>query len=315
MSLKLEVPLPNGWTKRLQVDFHREIGKIREVGESGTSYHPRVQIDGDDVLVENFFGENNKVPDVSRYRIGEGYVPHDYKYRIYDDRYIIPHCNYPEHAISHCDIYGSALEQQLQQQQIGNIVLLLESPHKAEYTDGGRVYDINRPQAPANGDSGTKIDECLGKVLSKITEEFVNAGLDVAELIVPDSHVIISNPIQFQTSLNAVHGEPLKDNDDYMWATLRDFVWRTLWEEQHIRNSFQERLNTYNPSLIVNACTGSSLKSGAPKRGTLKSLVTKFVRAVLPNVTLYNVGHPASWRSCDRISPKRIYPPANQNAG
>ena len=289
MVLMLDVPLPNGWTRRLQVDFHREIGKIREVGESGTSGHPHVRIDGDDVLVENFFGKDNEVLDVSRYLIGE------------------KNC-----IVRHADISGSELKRMLREQQIGSIVLLLESPHKDEYTDEKEVYDVNQPQAPANGKSGEKIDKYLATVLSDIRKEFNQAGLNEeqlirdgyieAELILPDCHVIISNPIPFQTSLHAVHGGPLKDDDDYRWATLRDFVWLKLWEEKHIRNSFQERLNTYNPSLIVNACTAGS-----------KTHVTKFVRKEFPKVPLYNVGHPSFWHVPQNRVPKRIYPMTDAN--
>lgn len=278
MALKLKVP----WSRELiEVGFHREIEKIRTFANS------HVSTDGSDVLVDNFFGKNNRVLDVSRYRIcADG------------------------HCVRHNDISGRKLKLELSRQRIGSIVLLLESPHKDEYTDEDRIYCINQPQAPASGNSGTKIDECLCNLITKITQDPGNAELDVSRHIVHGSHVIISNPIPFQTSLHAVHhGEPLEDSDDYLWATLRDFVWRTLWREQRIRRHFHARLKRYNPSLIINACTGDPKKSG-----TLKSSVNRFVLEKLPSVTLYSVSHPVSWRHQGNIAPKRINPPANQNA-
>lgn len=257
MALKLK------WrTKHLQIDFHREIEKIR------TSDSSHVQPVGNDVLVENFFGMKNKVPDVSRYRICK-------------NGNIIPHFDQSGQIR---DISGQELKRRLQQQsQIRNIVLLLESPHKDEYE-----RDITCPKAPACGSTGRNIKRHLHEVLSHIENQ---------KLIVPSCHVVISNPVPFQTSLHAIHGNSLKDKDGCRWATLRDYVWLTLWDEKRIRSWFQARLKRYNPSLIVNACTSHQ-----------KSSVNDFVRGKLPTMTLYNVGHPASWNSPKNRVPKRIYP-------
>ena len=264
-----------------------------------------------DVIVKNFFGVNNRVSDVSRYHIGtEGRCVHDdNRHRISDDRYIVPHCNHPEQAISHCDIYGSELEQLLeQQQQVRNIVLLLESPHEEEYTNDEKVYDIASPQVPARGATGRHIDQCLGTVLSGIRDRHIAAGFNEAELIVPGRHIIISNPIQFQTSLHAIHEKSLQQ-DNGKWARLRNYVWRTLWAEPHIQRCFRERLLTYRPSLIINACTGAwGCGGNDPKR-----LVNDFVHdlAELRNVPRYETYHPAlKWnrRDCGTICIRRIHP-------
>lgn len=264
MALELKVH----WREKpLQVDFHGgdfhgEIGRIRTFGSS------HVRPVGNDVLVENFFGEKNRVLDVSRYHIDAiGCI------------------------VRHDDICGLELKKELR--KIGSIVLLLESPHRDEYTEGN-VYDINRPLAPANGESGRKIDQHLHEVLSHI---------DDLCLIVPGRHVIISNPIPFQTSLPAVHHKSLKDDKNCRWATLRDYVWLTLWNEQRIQQSFRARLNRYNPSLIINACTAG-----------VKNRVCTFVRQGFPNVIFYNVGHPAFWHVCKNRTPKRICPQADPKA-
>ena len=289
MGLKLQVP----WRRApLSVQYTGLDGVIDEIRASNS---PNVRIEGDDleendVLVENFFGMNNRVPDVSRYRICNAgcCIRHDNRYRICNDRYINPHCG----------ISGKDLKRQLQP-EIRNIVLLLESPHKDEYQPG----NINCPIAPANGNTGDNIDRWLSTVLSCIEEQ---------QLIVPGGHVIISNPIQFQTSLHAIHGQPLED----MWERLRNNVWWTLWNEQRIRQCFRERLvDTYNPCLIINACTGNFTAVRQRRNQDLRRNVTKFIREHLPIVPLYETKHPGrnNWTDFDNNCLQRI-PQANQNA-
>ena len=292
-ALKLEIPRPNASPRRLCVK--NGYGRSVKVDDSKFQGKHVVSCGDDAILVKNFFGVNNKVPDVSRYRIGAGgcCVRHDNRYHICNDRYLIPHCD-----VSRKDL---ARLLQRQQRQIRNIVLLLESPHKDEYQPG----NINCPIAPANGATGDNIDRCLGTVLRQIKGALINARLDEAEFIKPDSHVIISNPIQFQTSLYAIHGQSTWVS---RWGMLRNNVWRTLWNEDHIQDCFLERLCTYNPSLIVNACTGA-----------LEKRVNDFIRDNLEDeqdvMALYNVPHPASklWNSGD-IDPVRIHLPDNSNA-
>ena len=276
MALKLQVP----WSTRpepLKVDLSRaEPGNydtvINEIRDSGS---PHVRREEDHVIVENFFGVNNRVPDVSRYRIDSERQP------VYE-----------------FDVPESRLKL-----QPGNVVLLLESPSVEEY----RCGNIDLPIAPAYGDSGENIDRCLGTVLSDIQRDFDQAGCDEEELIVPSRHVIISNPIQFQTNLRTIHGQSTWDPP---WDTLRDNVWKALWKDGpeegskgYIQLCFRARLKTYRPSLIINACTHD-----------LKSPVKHFVRRELPEVPLYQTHHPAgpSWRdcddNCDGIGLERIYP-------
>lgn len=255
MALKLRVH----WrVSPIQVEFPEGVSFSREVGKIRVSGSPHVTQAGRDTLVEGVFGAKNRVPDVSRYHIDE-------KRRL----------------VHHDDIRGLELKrklQQLGQQHVRSIVFLLESPHKDEYKDAGNVYNISRPQVPANGRSGKSINRHLHTVLSRIEEH---------HLIVPDCHVIISNPIPFQASLHAIHGRPLKNGRNCHWKKFRDYIWRTLWAEQRIRQSFRARLSRYNPSLVINGCTGN-----------LKQLVCQelsHVTRIQSPYALYDVGHPASW--------------------
>ena len=184
-----------------------------------------------------------------------------------------------------------------------------------EYKNG----NITAPKKPACGKTGLNIDRCLATVLLHIQE--IEPGL-----IEPGCHVVISNPIQFQTSLHAIHGQPINKKNDTTWKTLRNNVWWTLWNESEgqIKQCFRERLvDTYNPILIINACTGKR----TPRRyltrthcqtrrlKDLKRNVTKFVRAVLPVVPLYEAYHPAiKWNNSGNFGLHPI-PPVNQNAG
>lgn len=283
MALKLKVH----WrTEPLEVDLSRvSEGNLdtvmREIRASGL---PHVRTEGDDVIVENFFEKTNNVLDVSRYLIGEEdcCVHDDGRYRICNDRYLIRHCDIPESELQI-------------QQQTGSIVLLLESPHEAEYTDDEGGYGIDRRQVPANGDSGENIDLCLGTVLLHIQIE--------TGLVVSDRHVVISNPVQFQTSLHAIHGQSVSDSP---WDTLRNNVWRALWgnENEHIQQCFLARLERYHPRVIINACT-SDLKH------RVTSSVEGWLNARGLEIPLYKIDHPANWQN---LRPKRIYPPTNPNA-
>lgn len=244
-TLKLEITLPRGCTRRLWVKD--EQGNPVEIDDCQFS-GKHVEQSGNDVIVKKYFRMNNKVIDASRYRIGKAgcCVRHDGRYCICNDRYIIPHCNHTGIDISHCDICEPVLEPLLRRQRIRSIVFLLESPHMDEYQRG----NINCPIAPAMGKTGSNIAEYLGTVLSRIEPQ---------RFIVPGYLVIISNPIQFQTSLHAIHGmSPRADKGK--WGTLRDNVWRTLWAEPHIQRCFKKRLEGYCPKVIINACTGDLKK-------------------------------------------------------
>ena len=266
MALMLDVP----WSEaHLPVGYE---GATDEIVKSGS---PNVCTDGEDVLVVDFFGECNRVPDVRRYRIEQEdcCVPPDDRYRIWHDRYLMPDCDFSE----------CTRQQELQEN--GSIVLLLESPHMDEYKNG----NIAAPKRPACGETGRNIDQCLATVLLHIQE--IGTGL-----IEPGCHVVISNPIQFQTSLYAIHEKSIRS--DSKWSTLRNNVWRTLWneEQEHIKQCFRTRLEGYHPKMIINACT-SDLK---PR---VRTFVGGWITESNLEVHLYELAHPSEW---ENLRPERI---------
>ena len=274
MALMLQVP----WSQaHLPVGYEEVTDEISQyVGVS-----PNVEvIAGGDVLVKDFFGVNNRVPDVSRYHIDENRQP-----------------------VCHCDIPESQLQPQLR-----TIVLLVESPHRDEYRCGNYF-----PIAPANGTTGRKINDYLCNVLLDVQEEITCVGLNAEEYIDPGSHVIISNPIQFQTSLNAIHEQSLRGE----WKELKDNVWIALWNEGeggeeipgYIQLCFRARLNTYRPSLIINACTGDRTEDDS-----LTAHVETFVLNEFQDVPLIDIGHPSFWQVPANRNPTLINPQPNHNA-
>lgn len=261
---------------KLEVPWRREPLEVdyptinSVIGEIETSGGRHVQTVGADVIVKNFFEVNSEVPDVSRYRIG-------------DDGQLVHHCDVPE---SRLHIHP----------QLGSIVLLLESPYKDEY----QFRNINCPIAPARGKTGDNIHRCLDTVLSHIE----------AERIVPGYKVIISNPIQFQTSLHAIHGQSVRESTG-KWKRLRNYVWLNLWgdgEEKYIKQCFLARLGRYYPKVIINACTGAQGCGDEDPKG----LVNAFVQAEFPNAHHYETPHPVTWNSRDcNICIHPIPPPAD----
>ena len=287
-ALKLQVP----WRDEpLPVQYRGIDGVNGVISDIVASGSPHVCLVGEDVLVVGFFGECNRVPDVSRYHI-------------YNDGKIIRHCDIPESRLQI-------------QSQLRSIVLLVESPSVDEYQFG----NINCPIVPANGETGKNLHQCLGKVLKEIKADF-DEGLDEdtlieegrieSKLMMSGGHVIVSNPIQFQTNLRSIHGSKSKGK----WETLRDKVWEALWNERegevpgYIQLCLRARLNTYRPSLIINACTQN-----------VKSHVECFVQREFPKVPLYEVYHPSdtrwkgclktSWISREKIGLQRRYPCPN----
>ena len=123
-ALKLEIPWSSRCTRHLCVkDGHGRPLMVDDHLFRGSHVYPS----NNAVLVKNFFGVNNRVPDVSRYHIGDDGQP-----------------------VRHCDVPESRLH--IHPQHV-SIVLLLESPSVDEYQSG----NINCPIAPARGASGKNI--------------------------------------------------------------------------------------------------------------------------------------------------------------
>ncbi len=124
------------------------------------------------------------------------------------------------------------------------LLIVLESPHCDEYRSGSRPGSM-KPIGPAQGGTGAAICRYLADILGKSTD---------MRTVPTGTRVVIANPVPFQASLHAVHGQKLAGS----FARLRDAVWTSVWAVPQVRCEFHATVTRYNPEWIVNACTGGS---------------------------------------------------------
>jgi len=223
----------------------------------------------DRVVINRTLGAQNVVPDVDRYRLcrANGRIA------------LRPHavCEVSPYSNRYYDKSVSIIRQVVLPPEGPNpdyrktIVIVLESPHKDEY-----MRDVSQPIAPAQGSTGSNIQGYLDCVLRKcraLCDELEDEG----------TRVVLSNPIQFQTSLESV----IRWSD---WHRVRDAVWGALWNRPVVRNKFRERLVGYSPDIIVNACTGN----------TRKAQISTFLAKAFRGARRYEADHPAIWHRQDR---------------
>jgi hypothetical protein len=147
------------------------------------------------------------------------------------------------------DNYGKIKEQDEMKK---SIVLLLESPHKDEFKynyvkhgEKKQVISNITGNKPANGNTGVLIEKhILGVLVSNLPAESANY------------RILIVNPIQYQTSLWAIHRKRLNGK----YKSLRNKVWEFLWdyetgETKPFQEDFLKRMKCYNPCYILNCCT------------------------------------------------------------
>ena len=153
------------------------------------------------------------------------------------------------------------------------LLILLESPHKAEYEES-----IANPVEPALGETGANLEKELGQLLE---------SSELAEEVRCGNRVAIANPVQFQASLHAVHG---KDVQSYVYGKLRDRVWESIWSVPEVREDFGDRIRRFAPTWIINACTG-----GCKGWGTVNGVVSEWLADGELGCSLYATTHPAHW--------------------
>lgn len=119
------------------------------------------------------------------------------------------------------------------------IVIVLESPHVDEYTS-----DM-QPISPAQANTGTKINSNIEDLLENINSRVHFKQNEVIE-------IALVNPIPLQTSLGTIHNKRLKGK----YSTLRNNVWRGIWENTDYKEDFINLINSLSPEdIIINACT------------------------------------------------------------
>ena len=159
------------------------------------------------------------------------------------------------------------------------LLILLESPHKDEYEGG-----VANPVGPARGKTGVNLRDKLGQLLgsSPIAGE-VRCG----------DRIAVANPVQFQASLHAVHGQGLQS---YVFGKLRDRVWESIWNVREVREDFETRVRRLAPTWIINACTG-----GSNGWGDVNGAVSEWLMEAELGSSLYATTHPAYWGRCPPV--------------
>jgi hypothetical protein len=175
--------------------------------------------DEDGLAISEAFFEDRLIPDIWRYSL----LLSDGCFRL------MRHCSYSfELERSH---YRDHLAITSKQE---NIVLIIESPHRDEYTSDGRFIPIG----PAQGTTGEKIEQYFEELFNN----FINRHIELTE---KSYGVILCNPVQYQSSLHEIlHLSKIN-------RTLRDCIWKGLFDG----NEFQRRLADYSPAVVINACT------------------------------------------------------------
>lgn len=159
----------------------------------------------------------------------------------------------------------------------GNIVLLLESPHRSEYRSIN-IYKRLVPIGPAQGGRDSEAGGAIAGYLDKAIEHILSNN----QLSLLGSYrVVIVNPIQFQTSLGSLYVGKLRGG-------LRNKIWNSIWEINDgksyiVQESFVKRIHDLEPSLIINACT-SNLKKNV--NNVLNSSAAKYDKV--------NINHPSN---------------------
>lgn len=119
-----------------------------------------------------------------------------------------------------------------------NLVIILESPHTSEYSECLQCPNYkcsirSNFIAPALGSTGIMLQRYLINILQE--KEYLSSNKKY--------NVILMNSIQYQCS---------KGRDVNLF---RDINWCKLWFRGGMKDDFICRLKTYNPSIVINACT------------------------------------------------------------
>lgn len=166
------------------------------------------------------------------------------------------------------------------------VLLLLESPHVDEYACDPESKRM-RPIAPAQGKTGTRIQDHLAEVLSR--GDLPPERLDGAR-------VIIANPVPYQASLGSIVKVPDVNARERkkVKSRVKDVVWQALWDIEAVRRDFKARLRRYVPRIVINGCT-RTMSDARTAKCSRSACVAEFVAAHCPDAEQYETTHPSSW--------------------
>ena len=162
-----------------------------------------------------------------------------------------------------------------------NILIILESPHKDEYTEKDFL-----PKAPAQGSTGDNIQELFAGAVIPVLISFSGLELDKAITY----RICIVNPVPFQSSLHyfkTKSSSKIKDNG-LTKEYIRNQVWRSIF--QLTKADFRQKVKDSLSQTVVIACTGGDIKHNS---------LNKDIFDVVKNLdgidSIYKTPHPSYW--------------------
>lgn len=147
------------------------------------------------------------------------------------------------------------------------ILIIVESPHRDEFTFN---YE---PIGPAQGETGYGIESKIDEIIDKFR---ITSGNYI---------VIISNPVQYQSSLGSFYSSGL-------CAKIRDNLWSKLYKKVDYLN----RLNNLGGEYIINATTkGRRIRIDKVLKEYKKNHEKKNdENKIIPIIKTSN--HPSNWK-------------------
>lgn len=179
-------------------------------------------------------------------------------------------------------------------------ILVLESPHKAEYET---IAEEKLALGPAQGITGRNIEAYVANLLT-IALNNKTIVVDIKDNGSKTFDFVLMNAIQFQCSL------------EKKTTLYRDAMFHLCWQQSKTVDDFETRLaNTVTDnSIIINCCTkGNFAKKLLKSKGVLKTknieglqlsvlenyelceLTATAIKEILPHKTIFTCEHPYRW--------------------
>ena len=209
-----------------------------------------VSLDGT-IIIDGMFDDSHRVPDVDRYVVSRN-----------EDRQLTGH--------EGTNDFGGEYHDKRPQGCHDNIVVLLESPHAKEYRIAKRKVV---PIAPAQNKTGKSIEDHLSDYLKQPEPNPYmrdNSG---------GSHIILCNPVQFQASLRLANLS--------LTPKAKERVWKKLWDTPGVKEDLLERLLSYRPHVIINACTKDC-------KGEIRTFLEEKRNCFQRSCHVYEAAHPSN---------------------
>ena len=220
-------------------------------------------VDGD-LRVQRMFDCDKRVPDADSFRIR-----HTGASMLLTEREDVP-------LSVHLAPYTKSCGVPSVRPYCSTLAVVLESPHKDEF--GPSLS----PLFPAQGKTGDNLKDWLIDV--------IGADPELKQAIIGrvPVRVVLCNPIQFQTSLHAIHGVGRRSLlPKGCGHGLTRAVWRAVWSVGGVRDDFLERLRAIDADWILNACVLD---------GYLNWTISSFLGNSNLRARKFRTVHPSRWR-------------------